>query len=411
MFDLDHWQEILASIRQNKLRTFLTGFAVAWGILMLVVLLGSGNGLANGIEYQFRDDATNSIWVRSGTTSVAHKGLRAGRDVRFTNADYDKTKLEIEGVEHITARFYPRGELAVSHGRETGSFDIRCVHPDHLHLEKTLVDEGRFLNEIDIAEYRKVAAIGVEVQRSLFGERGRAIGEYIKINGIPFKVVGTFRDAGGVGEESKIYLPISTAQRIFNGANRISMFMLTTGSLPLAETERMTDEITQTLASRHRFDPEDKRAVFVRNINEVVQRFVNLMAGIRLFVWIIGIGTILAGVVGVSNIMMIAVKERTQEIGVRKALGATPGSILGLVLQESVLITAVAGYLGLVAGVALLELGARALPDSEFFVNPNVDLPVALSATLVLILAGTLAGLVPALRAARVQPVEALKDE
>ena len=411
MFDLDHWQEILASIRQNKLRTFLTGFAVAWGILMLVVLLGSGNGLANGIEYQFRDDATNSIWVRSGTTSVAHKGLRAGRDVRFTNADYDKTKLEIEGVEHITARFYPRGELAVSHGRETGSFDIRCVHPDHLHLEKTLVDEGRFLNEIDIAEYRKVAAIGVEVQRSLFGERGRALGEYVKINGIPFKVVGTFRDAGGVGEESKIYLPISTAQRIFNGANRISMFMLTTGSLPLAETERMTDEITQTLASRHRFDPEDKRAVFVRNINEVVQRFVNLMAGIRLFVWIIGIGTILAGVVGVSNIMMIAVKERTQEIGVRKALGATPGSILGLVLQESVLITAVAGYLGLVAGVALLELGARALPDSEFFVNPNVDLPVALSATLVLILAGTLAGLVPALRAARVQPVEALKDE
>ena len=411
MFDLDHWQEILASIRQNKLRTFLTGFAVAWGILILVVLLGSGNGLANGIDHQFRDDATNSIWVRSGTTSVAHKGLRAGRDIRFTNADYDQTRFEIEGVEHITARFYPRGELAVSHGRETGSFDIRCVHPDHLHLEKTLVDEGRFLNEIDIAEYRKVAAIGVEVQKSLFGERGRAIGEYIKINGIPFKVVGTFRDAGGVGEESKIYLPISTAQRIFNGANRISMFMLTTGSLGLDETDRMADEITNALAARHHFDPEDKRAVFVRNINEVVQRFVNLMAGIRLFVWIIGIGTILAGVVGVSNIMMIAVKERTQEIGVRKALGATPGSILGLVLQESVLITAIAGYLGLVAGVALLELGARGLPDSEFFVNPSVDLPVALSATLVLIVAGTLAGLVPALRAARVQPVEALKDE
>ena len=173
----------------------------------------------------------------------------------------------------------------------------------------------------------------------------------------------------------------------------------------------MTDEITQALATRHHFDPEDKRAVFVRNINEVVQRFVNLMAGIRLFVWIIGIGTILAGVVGVSNIMMIAVKERTQEIGVRKALGATPGSILGLVLQESVLITAIAGYLGLVAGVALLELGARALPDSEFFVNPSVDLPVATAATLVLIAAGMLAGLVPALRAARVQPVEALKDE
>lgn len=410
MFDLDHWQEILASIRQNKLRTFLTGFAVAWGILMLVVLLGSGTGLANGIEYQFRDDAMNSIWVRSGTTSMPYKGLLAGRDVRFTNADYDKTRLEIDGVEHITARFYPRGELAISHGKESGSFDIRSVHPDHRYLEKTLVTEGRFLNRIDVDEYRKVAAIGVEVQKALFGKR-RAIGEYIKINGIPFKVVGTFRDEGGVGEESKIYLPISTAQRIFNGADRISMFMLTTGSLPLEDTERMTEQITEALAQRHRFDPEDKRAVFVRNINETVQRFVNLMAGIRLFVWIIGIGTILAGVVGVSNIMMIAVKERTQEIGVRKAMGATPGSILGLVLQEAVLITAVAGYLGLVAGVALVEFGARGLPDSEFFVDPGVDLPVAASATLVLILAGVLAGLVPALRAARVQPVEALKDE
>ncbi len=410
MFDLDHWQEIFSSIRQNKLRTFLTGFAVAWGILMLVVLLGSGTGLANGIEYQFRDDAMNSIWVRSGTTSLPHKGLKAGRDVRFTNADYDKTRLEIDGVEHITARFYPRGELAVSHGKETGSFDIRSVHPDHMHLEKTLVAEGRFLNQIDVDEYRKVAAIGVEVQKSLFGRRP-AIGEYIKINGLPFKVVGTFRDEGGIGEEQKIYLPISTAQRIFNGADRIGMFMLTTGELPLAETERMSEQITAALAQRHRFDPEDKRAVFVRNINETVQRFVNLMAGIRLFIWIIGIGTILAGVVGVSNIMMIAVKERTKEIGVRKALGATPASILGLVLQESVLITAIAGYLGLVAGVAIVEFGARGLPDSEFFVNPGVDLPVAASATLVLITAGALAGLVPALRAARIQPVEALKDE
>ena len=410
MFDLDHWQEIFSSIGQNKLRTFLTGFAVAWGILMLVVLLGSGTGLANGIEYQFRDDAMNSIWVRSGTTSLPHKGLKAGRDLRFTNADYESTKFEIDGVEHITARFYPRGELAVSHGKETGSFDIRSVHPDHQYLEKTIVDQGRFLNQLDVTEYRKVAAIGVEVQKSLFGE-GRAIGEYIKINGIPFKVVGTFRDEGGIGEEQKIYLPISTAQRIFNGADRIRMFMLTTGSLPLDDTERMSDEILDTLAQRHRFDPEDKRAVFIRNINETVQRFVQLMTGIRIFVWIIGTGTILAGVVGVSNIMMIAVKERTKEIGVRKALGATPGSILGLVLQESVLITAIAGYLGLVAGVGLLELGARGLPDSEFFVNPGVDLPVAASATLVLITAGAFAGLVPAMRAARVQPVEALKDE
>ncbi|MCP4200573.1 MAG: ABC transporter permease [bacterium] len=410
MFDLDKWQEILATIRQNKLRTFLTGFSVAWGILMLVVLMGSGEGLANGIEYQFRDDAVNSIWVRSGQTSVPHAGLQPGRNVRFTNEDHEIIARDIDGVEYITSRFYPRGQLTVAYRGETGSYDIRSVHPDHQHLEKTIVSEGRFLNDLDIAEYRKVAAIGERVKEGLFG-KDRAVGEYININGIPFRVVGLFRDAGGESEEEKIYLPISTAQKAFAGGNRIRMFMLTTGEADLETTDAMATEIRETLAQRHRFAPEDRRAVFVNNLNEFFERFVNLMSGIRIFVWIIGIGTILAGVVGVSNIMIIVVKERTQEIGVRKALGATPGSILGLILQESVFITAVAGYVGLVLGVVLLELGAAFLPDSEFFVNPGIDLRLALAATALLVLAGTLAGSVPAYRAARVQPVEALKDE
>ncbi|MDH3743758.1 MAG: ABC transporter permease [Acidobacteriota bacterium] len=410
MFDLDRWQEILATIRQNKLRAFLTGFSVAWGILMLVVLMGSGEGLANGIQHQFRDDAVNSIWVRSGQTSIPHKGLQPGRTVRFTNEDHEVVARDIDGVEYITSRFYPRGELAVSYKGETGSYDIRSVHPDHQYLENTLVSKGRFLNDLDIAEYRKVAAIGERVKDGLFGD-APAVGEYININGIPFRVIGLFRDEGGESEEEKIYLPISTAQKAFAGGNRIRMFMLTTGEEELAKTEAMTEEIKQTLAQRHNYSPDDRRAVFINNLNEFFQRFVNLMAGIRIFVWIIGIGTILAGVVGVSNIMMIVVKERTKEIGVRKALGATPGSILGLVLQESVLITAVAGYVGLVLGVALLEAGGRVLPESEFFINPGIDLPLALAATALLVVAGTLAGTVPALRAARVQPVEALKDE
>jgi putative ABC transport system permease protein len=410
MFDLDKWQEILETIRQNKLRTFLTGFSVAWGILILVVLLGSGTGLANGIEYQFRDDAINSIWVRSGQTSMPYKGLKPGRQIRFTNDDHEQVKLDIDGVEYMSSRFYPRGELVVTAGGQQSTFDIRSVHPDHQHLEKTIVTRGRFLNDLDVSEYRKVAAIGVRVEEALFGE-GDALGQYINVNGIPFRVVGLFRDIGSESEEERIYLPISTAQRIFNGANRISMFMMTTGTAPLEETQTMAADVQNLLAQRHSFSPDDKRAVFVNNSNEFFQRFVDLMAGIRIFVWIIGIGTILAGVVGVSNIMLIVVKERTKEIGVRKALGATPGSIVSLILQEAVFITAIAGYIGLVLGVALLEFGAQHLPDSEFFLNPGVDLRLALAATLLLVVAGTLAGLVPAYRAARVSPVEALKDE
>jgi len=410
MFDLDKWQEIFASIRQNKLRTLLTGFSVAWGILMLVVLLGSGVGLSNGAEYQFRDDAMNSIWVRAGETSLPYKGLQPGRSVRFTNADHAAVKTDIAGVEHITSRFYPRGQLRVAYGKETSSFDIRSVHPGHQYLEKTIMLEGRFLNDFDISGFRKVMVIGEEVQRQLFGQR-RAMGEYVKINNIPFRVVGVFTDEGGVGEQEKIYLPISTSQRVFNGADRVGMFMFTTGEAELAESDAMAEAVNALLAQRHRFDPEDPQAVNVTNINRFFQRFVNLMSGIRIFIWIVGIGTILAGVVGVSNIMMIVVKERTQEIGVRKALGATPGSIVGLILLESVFITAVAGYLGLVAGVALLEIGGAVLPESDFFVDPHVDLALALSATVLLVLAGSLAGLFPALRAARVKPVEALKDE
>jgi putative ABC transport system permease protein len=410
VFDLDKWQEIFATIRQNKLRTFLTGFSVAWGIFMLVVLLGSGTGLANGIEYQFRDDAVNSIWVRSGQTSIPYKGLQPGRRVRFTNEDHEEVKVEVEGVEHITSRFYPRGEFTLSYGKEHGSFDIRSVHPDHLYLENTIVTAGRFLNDLDLAEYRKVTAIGVRVKEALFGEEP-ALGKYLNINGIPFRVVGLFEDKGAEAEEERIYLPITTAQRVFNGANRVSMLMLTTGEATLEQSESMAEEIRGLLSQRHSFSPEDERAVFITNLNKIFQRFVNLMAGIRLFIWVIGIGTLLAGVVGVSNIMMIVVQERTQEIGVRKALGATPRSILGLILQESIFITAVAGYIGLVLAVALLELGSKYLPESEYFLNPNVDLGLALAAMGLLVISGTAAGAFPAWRAARVQPVEALKDE
>lgn len=397
-------------MRKNKLRTLLTGFSVAWGILMLIVLLGSGEGLSHGVEYGFRDDATNSIWVRSGQTSVPFKGLKPGRQVQFTNEDHQEIRDAVPGVEHITSRFFIRGNLTVSYKSETSSYNVRSVHPDHIFLEKTIVTEGRFINQLDLDEYRKVAVIGDRVKAQLF--KGQpAMGEYIEVNGIPFRVVGVFTDEGNENELEVIYLPISTAQRTFNGANRVGMMMLTVGNASVDESKAIVEDLRNRIAERHDFDPKDQRAVFISNAVLDFQRFVNLMGGIRMFVWVIGVGTLLAGVVGISNIMMIAVKERTKEIGIRKALGATPWSVMSLVLKEAVLVTGVAGYFGLVAGVVLLELMSRAIKGSDFFRNPEVNFGVAISATALLVLAGAVAGFFPARRAAAIRPVEALRDE
>ena len=409
MFSPDSWQEIFETVRKNKLRTLLTGFSVAWGIFMLIILLGSGNGLANGIEYQFRDDAINSLWIRSGQTSLPHEGHRPGRTVQFTNQDYDQLTTGVNGVEHATGRFYVRSPT-VTRGKETSSYSVRGVHPGHLHVENTIIVEGRYINELDVEQYRKVTVIGDLVKKALFKETP-AIGKLIEINGVAFKVVGVFKDEGGQGEMEIIYLPISTAQRTYGGANNVAQLMVTIGDADLEQSEAMVDAIRARLAARHNFSLEDQRAVFIYNNLRQFQRFLNLMGGIRIFVWVIGIGTILAGVVGVSNIMMIAVQERTKEIGIRKALGATPRSIIGLILQESVLITGVAGYIGLVLGVGLLELASEHMPNSEFFLNPSVDLRIAIYATLLLVLAGTVAGGFPARKAARIRPIEALHDE
>jgi putative ABC transport system permease protein len=411
MIDVDTWQEILETVRRNKLRTGLTGFAVAWGIFMLIVLLGSGEGLAHGIRYQFRDDAINSIRVSGGTTSKPYKGLQPGRQIQFDNADYTQVTTRVPGVEYSSARFFIFGNQQVNYGKEWGSFSIRAVHPGNRLLELTKVIRGRFIDPYDIRDFRKVAVIGVLVEDALFHD-APAIGREIRINGIAFKVVGVFDDDGGDQEREIIYLPISTAQRTFNGQNRVNQILYTTGDATMAQSEDMATETRDILAANHDFDPDDQRAVFLRNGVERFQRFVDLMTGIRIFIWVVGIGTLLAGVVGVSNIMLVAVKERTREIGIRKAVGATPTSIVGLILLESVLITSVAGYLGLIAGVGVLELVDGLLPpDASFFRDPSVDLRIAFWATAVLIVAGTIAGYFPARRAALVQPVEALREE
>jgi putative ABC transport system permease protein len=408
MFDLDKWQEIFETIRKNKLRTILTGFSVSWGIFMLIILLGSGNGLQNGVLDQFKRDAVNSLWIYSGRTSMPFSGMKAGRRIQFTNEDYQKTKDSGLDVDKISSRYSIFRNNLISYKTEFVNYNIIAVHPDTETLESTSNIKGRFLNDIDVKNFRKVVAISTVVEEALF-KREEPVGKYLKINGIPFQVVGTFTDHSE-RDLQRVYVPISTAQKVFNGANRISNMSFTTNTPDIESLQAMEQHLRKSFASRHKFDVTDRRAMWINNNMENYQRTMALFSGIRIFVWIIGVFTIIAGIVGVSNIMIIVVRERTREIGIRKALGATPSSIVSLVLLESVLITSVAGYIGLVLGVVLLEVLAPHT-QIEFFMNPSVDLSVGIQATLVLVFAGLVAGFFPAWKAAKVMPIEALAHE
>ena len=410
MFDLDKWQEIFNTIRSNKLRTALTGFSVAWGIFMLVVLLGSGYGLENGVKREFMGDAVNYISINSGVTSLPYKGMKPGRRIQFTNEDRDVLH-QLDRVELSSTRTYVFLENnMLSYKNEYGAFDIFAILPDYKYVESLEMINGRFLNKNDVDDFRKVVAIGRLVYEALFKNED-AVDKYIKIGGVPFKVIGVFNDPGQDRDLQRVYIPISTAQRVFNMGLNIRTVCLNLETTSKEESLEVVDELTTELANRHKFDPEDNRAIFIFNSIENFKQFMDLFAGIRFFIWIIGVGTIIAGIVGVSNIMMIVVKERTKEIGIRKAMGATPWSIISLVLQESVLITAFAGYIGLVAGVGLLELVGSILPAHDYFANPEINLNIAISATVLLVIAGAIAGYVPAKKAASVKPVVALKDE
>ncbi|HVK77958.1 MAG TPA: ABC transporter permease [Kofleriaceae bacterium] len=412
MFSADRWGEVLSTLAKSPLRSILTALAVAWGIFMLVVLLGMGRGLRTGTEKSFSDDATNSVWVFGGSTSKPHQGLPVNRRIIFDNGDYDALR-EVEGIDKLTGRFFGGvfgNETRVRVGAKVSSFDVRSVHPDHLYLEKTIMVAGRYLNETDLRERRKVAVVGVPVAEFLWGHTD-VIGQWLEVNGVSFQVIGIFTDEGDAGELRKLYIPITTAQLAFNGADRINMMMFTVGDKSVAETKALVDDVTELLAERERFAPDDPQAMRVRNNLEQFATFQEIFFIIEIFIMLMGGCTLVAGIVGVSNIMMIVVKERTKEIGIRKALGATPWTIVSTILQESVFLTAVAGYLGLVAGVGLLELIAAVVPDNDFFGDPAIDLTIALGATAVLVAAGALAGFVPAWSAARVSPVVALRDE
>lgn len=405
---IDTWREVIEVLGRNKLRGSLTALSVAWGIFMLVLLLAAGNGLRHGVEWDFRDDATNSIWIRQGKTSVPYRGHAPGRPVKLELDDIEALRQEIPGMEHVTGRFHLWGGFPVSRGGESATFDIRGTHADHQYVERTIILDGRFINDRDVEERRKVAVIGPTVKATLFGDTD-PLGEIINIRGVNYKVVGIFEDEGDEGELRRIYVPISTAQLVHRAGQRVQQIMYTTGAASLDESHAMVARTREVLAERHHFDPEDRRAVNINNNLAQFRRLMDIFDWVRTFVWIVGIGTLFAGMVGVSNIMIISVQERTLEIGIRKALGATPGSIVRMVLAEALLLTSLAGYVGMTAGVAIVELVRRHLPENDYIRNPSLDVRVAVFATLLLIGAGALAGLLPALKAARVRPIVAMR--
>jgi len=414
MFDLERWEEIFETIRKNKLRTFLTGLSVASGIFILVILLGIGEGMKNGISREFEQDASNLIFVWTNVTTKEYKGLNPGRRIQMEQEDYLTTVAKNKDKLEYNSSIYRIWNGIVNYKKESGSYRVEGVYPDYQFLENSSLSAGRFINKTDDDNYEKVAIIGQKVKNDLFKDID-ALGEYVDISGIKFKVVGVFTDPAGEREESRVYLPMSSAQKVFNAQNHVSNLAFSLKPAEnfeqaVAESTQFSKELTDFLKEQHTVAPDDERAVQVNNTLENAKRFYTLMNMIKFFFWGVGICTIIAGVVGVSNIMLIIVKERTKEIGIRKALGAEPLSIIGMILHESIFVTAIAGFFGLIFSLALLEF-VGPLIETQYIYNPTVNFQVAITTVFILVIAGALAGFFPAWRAARIKPIVALRDE
>lgn len=416
MFDLDNWQEIIATIRKNKLRTFLTSLGVGWGIFMLVIMLGAGNGLKNGVMNDFKGTATNSFFMWTQKTTKAYKGMKPGRYYNFNNADVKALEQirELAVVSPQNQLGGYRGGNNVIRGLKTGNFEVGGVYPNIAQIQQILITEGRFLNDNDIREKRKVCVIGARVKEVLFRADEDPVGDYIQINGVYFKVIGVTVPTGNGGDaqqqSQRIQLPFTTFQNAFNYGDIVGWFAISSRrNVPASVAE---DKVIAMVKERHKIAPDDALAVGHWNMEKQFNKINGLFTGINILIWFVGIGTLLAGVIGISNIMLIVVKERTREIGVKRALGATPAVVTRQIILESVFLTLISGYFGLLIGIALLEGLNSLLGDSvEMFKNPTVNLDVALVSLSILICAGALAGLIPARRAVSVNPVEALRAE
>lgn len=415
MFDLDRWQEIWITITHNKSRSVLTAFGVFWGILMLVLMVGAGNALKEGIFSQIDGFASNSCFFETNRTTLAYKGFRRGRRWDMTNSDIPIIKEKAQGLQFISpVLFRSSNDKNVVRGEKNGSYLVRGCYPEYDLIEKSKMLYGRYLNDIDIAEKRKVCVIGERIYEVLFQKDEDPAGKQIRVNGIYFQVVGVARSISGVsvgGDTAEtVVLPFSTMQHAFNQGNIVHLIAATTKKgIPV---KTLQDQISEIVKQQHQISPDDKDALFTLNAEEQFKMFNYLGLGISALIWIVGLGTLCAGAVGVSNIMLVTVRERTKEIGIRRALGATPRSIIGQILSESVALTVLAGLFGIVTGVGILRgVGLVLSHGDQFFKDPQVSFVMAVGSLLILIIIGAMAGYIPAQRAMLIKPVEAISEE
>ena len=420
MFDFDDLREILGTMRKNKLRTFLTGFSVAWGIFMLIVLLAAGNGLRNGIASNFEHWSLNMVEIWPRYTTLPYDGLPANRRIEFTIRDVEAIKAYFPEIDKISGINYRND--TISFGKEYLTGRVRAVYPDFNRIQHSpiLKGNGRFLNEPDMQERKKVIVITPRMAEVLFRDSVPPLGQYVKMGGAMFKVIGIYKTEEG-NSDSPAFIPFTTGQMLFDRGYRIGDIDFTVNGINTEEASLDFEKrLRAYLARLHRFDPEDKNAMGFFDLGRQFRMFQGMNNGIALFIWIIGVGTLMAGIVGVSNIMLITVRERTRELGIRKALGAKPASILKLIIVESILVTAVFGYIGMISGIGVSEAinyvmeaaPANANGAAEtVFRNPTVGLGISISATVVLIIAGVLAGYFPARKAVAITAIEAMREE
>jgi len=420
LFDADKWHEIYVALKKNKLRTFFTAFGVFWGIFMLIIMLGSGKGLSNGASQGMGDMATNAMFMWTQQTTVPYKGFPRGRRYSFTNDDTKALRDNVPEIEYIAPRLQVGGRGGANNvvrGERTAAFRIQGDYPEFFKIDPVDLQEGRFINDLDIEDKRKNIVIGTRVYEEMFENGEEAIGEYLRIQGVYFKIVGVFssKKNGRQAEEenSQVFMPFTTLQQTYNMGNRVGWYSITAAEGYSAS--QVLEKAKEVVKARHSISPEDNRAVGSFNLEEEFTKMTTLFTGIDILIWIVGIGTLFAGVIGVSNIMLIVVKERTKEIGIQRAIGATPLLIKTQIILESVFLTTVAGYVGLALGVGVLELINNLLISSgastDMFNNPEVDFNKAIFALVVLVFSGLLAGLIPAQRAVQLKPIDALRDE
>jgi len=419
MFDIDKWQEIWHTITRNKTRSFFTAFGVFWGILMLTLLLGAGNGLEMGMKKEIRGLATNSCFFFANQTSKPYKGFKKGRSWSMRNADIEVIQNGVASVKHISPMIFGgMGDNNLVRGDKAGSFSVRGCFPNYVNIEEQNILYGRYINDVDITDVRKVCYIGKNVYEKLFDKGENPLGKIIRCNGIYYTVIGVGTGLSdiqiGGRSEDMVVLPITTMQRAYNRGDVFDFLAAT--ARDGYDVGLMEEEIKTIIRSQNSIAPDDDRALDSFNISKQFQIFNNLFLAIRILIWIVGVGTLLAGAIGVSNIMLVSVRERTKEIGVRRALGAKPRNIISQIMNESLVLTAMAGFIGLSVGVGILALIEFLITHSsveeEIFISEIViRFDVALSASFILIVMGLLAGMLPAWRAMQIKPIEALSEE